>query len=152
MGQKCFKIARFHSIAMDNVSSNSQINKVMLLCGVIFRNLRKKNTFITQIIDNYYFATIGILFPKLFWPLVRNHCSSDLEKRLKFKAEGREFSKFLRSLKVRVNFRMNLWSHRFSQNTDKKLSKFLPSLHRAEILTIFHSNFGRNSHRKLSDL
>ena len=39
---------------------------------------------------------------------------------------------------------MNLWSHRFSQNTNKKLSKFLPSLHRAEILTFFCSYFGRN--------
>ena len=43
-----------------------------------------------------------------------------------------------------VNFRMNLWSHRFSQNTNEKLSRFLPSLHRAEILTIFCSYFGRN--------
>ena len=39
---------------------------------------------------------------------------------------------------------MNLWSHRFSQNLNKKLSRFLPSLHRAEILTIFCSYFGRN--------
>ena len=39
---------------------------------------------------------------------------------------------------------MNLWSHRFSQNMNKKLSRFLPSLHRAEILTIFCSYFGRN--------
>ena len=42
------------------------------------------------------------------------------------------------------NFRMNLWSHRLSQNTNEKLSRFLPSLHRAEILTIFRSYFGRN--------
>ena len=33
----------------------------------------------------------GILFPKLFWPSVRN-------KNLKFEAEGREFAKFLRSI------------------------------------------------------
>ena len=39
---------------------------------------------------------------------------------------------------------MNLWSHRVSQNTNKKLSTFLPSLHRAEILTIFCSYFGKN--------
>ena len=39
---------------------------------------------------------------------------------------------------------MNLWSHRFSQNTNDKLSRFLPSLHRAEILTIFCSYLGRN--------
>ena len=40
----------------------------------------------------------GILLPKLFWPTVRKNCSSDREKLLKFEAEGREFSKFLRSL------------------------------------------------------
>ena len=31
----------------------------------------------------------GILLPKLFWPTVRKKCSSDREKVLKFKAEGR---------------------------------------------------------------
>ena len=39
---------------------------------------------------------------------------------------------------------MNLWSHCLSQNTNKKLSRFLPSLNRAEILTIFRSYYGRN--------
>ena len=40
----------------------------------------------------------GILLPKLFWPTVRKNCSSDPENLLKFEAEGREFSNFLRSL------------------------------------------------------
>jgi hypothetical protein len=40
----------------------------------------------------------GILLPKLFWPTVRKNCSSDQEHLLKFEAEGREFSKNLRSL------------------------------------------------------
>ena len=40
----------------------------------------------------------GILLPKLFWLTVRKICSSDREKLLKFEAEGREFSKILRSL------------------------------------------------------
>ena len=39
---------------------------------------------------------------------------------------------------------MNLLSHRCSQNTNRKLSRFLPSLHRAEILVIFCSYFGRS--------
>ena len=39
---------------------------------------------------------------------------------------------------------MNLWSHRFSQNTNKKLSEFLPCVVRAEILSFFCSYFGRN--------
>ena len=41
----------------------------------------------------------GILLPKLFRPTVRKNCSSDQEKLLKIEAEGREFAKFLRSLK-----------------------------------------------------
>ena len=40
----------------------------------------------------------GILLPKLFLPIVRKICSSDREKLLKFKTEGREFAKLLRSL------------------------------------------------------
>ena len=39
---------------------------------------------------------------------------------------------------------MNLLSHCFSQNMNKKLLRFLPSLHRAEILTFLRLNFGRN--------
>ena len=32
---------------------------------------------------------------KLFWPFVRQNCSSDWERLLKFEAEGREFAKFV---------------------------------------------------------
>ena len=39
---------------------------------------------------------------------------------------------------------MNLWIHRFSQNTNEKLSGFLTCEVRAEILTFFFSYFGRN--------
>ena len=39
---------------------------------------------------------------------------------------------------------MNLWSHHFSQNTNKILSGFLPCLGRSEILIMFCSYFGRN--------
>ena len=39
---------------------------------------------------------IGILLPKLFWPIVRENCSSDWT--LKCEAEGREFAKFMRTL------------------------------------------------------
>ena len=41
----------------------------------------------------------GILFWILFWPTVRKNCSSGREKLLKFKDEGPEYAKFLRSLK-----------------------------------------------------
>ena len=40
----------------------------------------------------------GILLPVLFWRTVRKNCSSGGEKLLKFEAEGREFTKILKSL------------------------------------------------------
>ena len=43
-------------------------------------------------------AKNGILLPRLFWPTVRKKCSSDQEKKSKFKAEGLKFSKNLRPL------------------------------------------------------
>ena len=45
-----------------------------------------------------YARKYGILLSKLFSPTVRKDCSSDQEKLLKFKAEGQEFTNFLRSL------------------------------------------------------
>ena len=39
---------------------------------------------------------------------------------------------------------MNLRSYRFSQNTNTNFSRFLPSLQRADILTMFCSYFGRD--------
>ena len=36
-----------------------------------------------------------ILFLKLFWPIVRRNCSSDQEKLLEFKVEGRELAQIL---------------------------------------------------------
>ena len=47
--------------------------------------------------DTVYKKKNGILLPKLFWPTVRKIVLV-IEKNLKFEAEGREFSKFLRSL------------------------------------------------------
>ena len=51
----------------------------------------------------------GILLPKLFWPTVREKCSSDRENLLKFEAEGREFAKILRSLEQFV------WTNKLEQ-------------------------------------
>ena len=54
----------------------------------------------------------GILLPKLFWPTVRKNCSCDQENLLKFKAEGLEFAKILRSLEQfiqTVKGRNNFW-------------------------------------------
>ena len=45
---------------------------------------------------------------------------------------------------------MNLWGHRFSQNTDKKLSRFLPSRHSRPVTpgcagcAMAHTDFGRS--------
>ena len=47
-----------------------------------------------SIITSFFF---GNLLPKLFWPKMRKKISSDREKLLKFKAEGWEFAKNLKS-------------------------------------------------------
>ena len=59
---------------------------------------KKKNESpeILQVIRKVEKRKNSILLPKLFRPTVRKHCSSDREKKLKFEAEGREFSKILR--------------------------------------------------------
>ena len=44
------------------------------------------------------YTRFGILLPKFFWHTVRKNCCSDQEKLLKFEAEGREFSKVLKSV------------------------------------------------------
>ena len=49
-------------------------------------------------VSSFNLSQKGILLPKLSWPTVRKNCYSDREKRLKFEAEGREFTKILRSL------------------------------------------------------
>ena len=46
----------------------------------------------------FYEKWNGFLLPKLFRPTVSKNCSSDRGKLLKFKAEGGEFAKILRSL------------------------------------------------------
>ena len=51
-----------------------------------------------KLLSTYKKERNGILLPKLFWPTVRKDCYSDWEKLLKFRAEGREFAKILRSL------------------------------------------------------
>ena len=54
----------------------------------------------------WYFVT------KIVLPTVRKNCSSDREKLLKFEAEGREFSKFLRSVEQfiqRGKGQINFW-------------------------------------------
>ena len=49
-----------------------------------------------------------ILLPKLFWPTVRKNCSSNIEKLLKFEAEGQEFANVLRSLEQFIQ-RVKVW-------------------------------------------
>jgi hypothetical protein len=59
--------------------------------GSLEKTKRIKETF-----DKFLY---GILLSKLFCPTVRKNCSNVRENFLEFKAEGREFAKFLRSLK-----------------------------------------------------
>ena len=54
-----------------------------------------------------------ILFPKLFWTIVRKNCSSDREKLMKYEAEGQEFAKVLKSLEQfiwTVKGQNNFWN------------------------------------------
>ena len=51
----------------------------------------------------FYFK-FGILLPLIFSATVRKKISTDREKLLKFKAEGREFAKFLRSLEKCIQY------------------------------------------------
>jgi hypothetical protein len=63
-------------------------------------------------IQKYWVIKNGILLPKLFWPTVRKHCSSNRETFLKIEAEGWEFAKFLRSLEQfvqTVKCQNNFW-------------------------------------------
>ena len=58
----------------------------------------------------------GILFSKLFWPIVRKKCSRDREKLLKLEAKGWEFAKILRPLAefIRaVKGQYNFWNRMF---------------------------------------
>ena len=63
-----------------------------------FRTFSRHETRYFKILNTITTVVNGILLPTLFWPTVRKHCSCDQEKLLKFEAEVREFSKFLRSL------------------------------------------------------
>ena len=55
--------------------------------GSCFSSRKKKSSIWIHSFSN------GILLPKLFWPTVRKKSSTDCEKLLKFKAEGREFAR-----------------------------------------------------------
>ena len=65
-----------------------------------------------NIVGKFMYGETDILLPKLFWTAVRKNCSSDWGKLLKFKAEGREFAKILRSLEQfiqTVKGQINFW-------------------------------------------
>ena len=72
-------------------------------CTMINTQHTTRNLTVTEKTCDFFYSRNsqsrnGILLPKLFFPTVRKKCSSDREKLLKFKAEGQEFAKFLRSL------------------------------------------------------
>ena len=96
--KSCKKISTRHAIAFP-------FENRLLKEGINHRQMKKYWKFLQKNrgIPPCFFGGVGegnngILLPKLFWPTVRKNCSSDREKFLKFEAEGREFSKFLRSL------------------------------------------------------
>ena len=73
-------------------------NKFLSFHNIFLWNIHFKDVkFFEEILSGNSVEWNGILLPKLFRPTVRKNCSSDRKKLLKFEAEGREFSKFLRS-------------------------------------------------------
>ena len=80
-------------------------------CKNVGKGFIQRSSWVTeQLLKSY--RKNGILLQKLFWPTVRKNCSSDREKLFKFKAESREFSKILRSLKQfvqTVKGQNNIW-------------------------------------------
>ena len=81
---------------------------------------------------------------------MRKNCSSDREKNLKFKAEGREFAKILRSLKqfLRTEKGQTIWKANyavlnFSKNTNKRKSIIL-SISQWEDAQVSDSRIGNN--------
>ena len=80
-------------------STSNHLQTFFRLCFAwcIIDNKRKGNNAkrCLEIKDAYSF---GILLSKCFRPTVKKKCSSEREKLSEFKAEGREFATFLRSL------------------------------------------------------
>ena len=91
----------------------------------------------------------GILFPKLFWSIVSKNCSGDGYLLLLLKAEGWDFAKNLRSLKVLLcknvlnDVRTALFSVSFSQlpavKKDTKNGAVLTSLRTFLISSTFRT-------------
>ena len=99
---------------------------------MILNDLQKTNS-MYWVFSSYY--RNGILLTKLFWPTFRKNCYSDWEKLLKFEAEGQEFAKILRSLKVsksQKQIMMALILPKYKRNTLRIID-----------LSVFRSFFGR---------
>ena len=91
------------------------------------------------------------IFPKFFGDIMSHIIRSHADEKIKYFVElfiSKNFEyTFSLSLviglyKGQLISELNLWNHCFSQNT--RLSRFLPSLNRADILTIFRLHLGRN--------
>ena len=99
-----WRICRNNTLKVWQVSTlHSRIGICYLVCTKMFLSSRNQNWSVNR---------DGILFPKLFRPTMSKSCSSDWEKLLKFKAEGGEFAKPLRSLQQftwPMKGKNNLW-------------------------------------------
>ena len=96
-------LARYHGTACFNLSYSILFSR-SIVSLVMDQVLQRK--------EKYCQWNYGILLPKLFWPTVRKNCSSDWEKLLKFRAEGQEFARILRSLEYffqTVKGQNNFW-------------------------------------------
>ena len=107
--QKCFQtvlaIWQFRFCTFRMFSAALSIELLDLTVTIELKlNSSSKERFVKNVCLVFISFNNSILFPELLWPTVRRKCSSDQEKLLKFEAEGREFAKYLRSLKS-VQFR-----------------------------------------------
>ena len=104
----------------------------VVVCVQTVESLAEKIVFLI-----FYHFILALFIWSYFKTIFAPKCETPSKWKL---SPGKVHSNFCVLLKVR----MNLWSHRFSKKHDEKLTIILPSLHRAEILAIFRSYFGRN--------
>ena len=116
----------FIKLSMSKLEKNS--NLVIILGLIPFFTIMEK--FVTESNFMQFLKTMGnyfsepILKLRIFWPISQIFIAFFFVKNdvISWKFRSHSFGICLRSIKLR----MNLWGHRFSQNTNQKLTIFLP--------------------------
>ena len=76
---------------LEVVNGKNCIERMLPKCYFAYSN------YYMQVQVIYFLLFLSLLISRFYWLTVRKNCSSDQEKLLKFKAEGREFENVLRS-------------------------------------------------------